>query len=276
MKKTNNYWVPLSLEHRPSIEASWKAGNQESFYHYFPLLYAINESTEKLKINKVTFDISSEKEDELYIASERSELAITCSDSECEDFPVKKIWVIPRVPTEQNIHFEIYDVNYIFDLEETIGVKYFRKNVKRYSKNGNVQYSVEGDPEIAFDIVASWYQKSNRDEFTDFGYTMWLVQNYEMFPDLKARFVYLNGEPVAFSLWGVLPSGIAIHLICKDAIGQPYLQDYTRMMTYKEMVSDGLELVNDGSDCEVPGIRRYKLKLRPKYIIPIYSWERKK
>jgi len=261
--------IPIELFHREIIESSWKKSNQSSFYHYFPLVYAISKSTEPLNFGQSYGDIFLDDIREIYIGGRDLEDALISDD-------IKKIWVVTRPPEIPQINYEVYDVNYILDLNETIGVKYFRKNAQRYSKDGRAQYSPEGSPEIAKEIVMNWYQKSFREEFTDFGYTMWLAENYEMFPDLKARFLYLNDKPVAFSLWGELSSKMAIHLICKDSVAQDYLQDYARMMTYKEMVGDGFETVNDGSDCGEPGIRHFKLKLRPKYIVPIYSWVRKK
>ena len=117
-----------------------------------------------------------------------------------------------------------------------------------------------------------WYEISEREQFTDFGYTEWLTHNFHEFvPDLKPRVVTVEDVPVAFSLWGTIRPGLGIHLICKD-IGWPYLQDYIRYRTYLEMKEAGIKLVNDGSDCGEAGIRAYKSKLRPRFIIPIYSW----
>lgn len=167
---------------------------------------------------------------------------------------------------------ELYDVNFIYDLAITLKVKNFRKNVKRFQRF-KPMYGEPDNPEICWQVVKQWYQKSNREEFTDFGYTRWLTLNYEEFDDLHPRIVLVDGLPMAFSLWGELREDLGIHLVCKD-VGWPYLQDYTRYRTYEEMKALGFNMCNDGGDAGEEGIRIYKTKLRPKFIVPVWSWAR--
>jgi len=234
----------------------------DSFYHYFPLMYAISESGANLKIDE-NFDVWA-GEKELYIEGE----AVIEKPNE-----VKKVWVsLMKAP--YGWRTELYDVNYVYDLAVTLQIKNLRKNVNKFIRNHKeLSYARPPNPETALDIVGEWYKKSDRQKFTDFGYTMWLTRNHDAFKSLHPRLVCEGATPVAFSLWGELSENLAIHLICKD-VGWPYLNDYVRYMTYSEMRDKDFELCNDGGDAGEHGIRVYKTKLRPKFIIPVYSWVR--
>lgn len=245
----------LSKQDRSWLESLFEEKKWDSFYHYFPLLYAISESTETIHV----------KDGNLFV------------DDKTIYFPydldgIDTVLVALNKPSQAGWVEELYDVNYIYELSTTLQIKNFRDNVKKFAKrNSNCEYSADVSPEDGWKIIKRWYGVSKRLKFTDFGYTVWLAENFREFKDLKARIVRLGDKPVAFSLWGKLWNNVAIHLICKD-VGIPYLQDFTRYSTYKEMEGEGIELVNDGSDCGEYGIRVYKTKLRPRFIIPIYSW----
>ena len=262
---------------REAVEAYFRRNRWETFYHYFPLLYAISESTQPLMIDAFLgkiFDITI-NEKEYYF-----EPSMWRPTKPYIEEGLEKVWIATRkcpIEPAKDWKDELYDVNYIYDLDYTLGIRNFRKNVKKFEKaHPDNYYGVEPlrDREgKAWEIVKKWYQISQRSEFTDFGYTEWLTKNLEVFEDLNPRVILVGDEAVAFSLWGTIRSGLGIHLICKD-IGWPYLQDYTRYCTYLEMKEAGIELVNDGSDCGEAGIRAYKSKLRPKFIVPVYSWIR--
>ena len=267
--------IPLHQLHEELIESNLQVIDPKTFYHYFPLIYAMSESTEKFFISEIYAHgdlFVGDNKRECYIPSLYEESA----ESLFRDEELNKIWIMSRPPErlQHLIKHEVFDVNYIFDLSETIKIKNFRKNADRFIKENNPVYSYVSAPETAWEVIKQWYQKSKRDEFTDFGYTRWLSQNYEEFEDLRARLIYVNYKPVGFSLWGSLSKTEAVHLICKD-VGYPYLQDFIRKQTYREMLLSGFKTVNDGRDCGIHGIRMFKMKLRPKYILPIYSWVRK-
>lgn len=249
----------LRIEDEKTISEFCRGESLESFYHYFPLMYAISESTHQLKIDRQN-NIWAD-EGELYIEG----VAIL------EPQRVKKIWVtLQKAPWGWKS--ELYDVNFVYDLEKTLKIRNFRKNVKKFIRdNKNLSYSEPVSPEICWEVVKAWYEKSNRKTFTDFGYTKWLTENYHLFENLHPRIVCSGEKPLAFSLWGELTEELAIHLVCKD-VGYPYLQDYVRQRTYDEMLEKGFKTVNDGGDCGIYGIRRYKEKLRPKFIFPVWSW----
>jgi hypothetical protein len=129
------------------------------------------------------------------------------------------------------------------------------------------------DLNTALELLKKWYEK-RQGSYPDFGYTLFLMTHMEDFPELEGFVVYVNGEPKAFSLWGRMDDEYAIHIACKD-LGLPFLQDYTRHVTYSDMLKMGFKYVNDGGDCGLDGLRVYKSKLRPRFIIPIYSLVRK-
>jgi len=226
-------------------------------------MFAISESGANLEIDP-NLNIWAGK-DELYIEG----------DALFEDEQVRKLW-ISQTKAPMGWRTELYDVNFVYDLETTLKIKNFRKNVNKFIRDHpHIEYTRTSDEyQGVYKVVKRWYEKSHREEFTDFGYTMWLVSNFATFEGLRGRIILDEGEPIAFSLWGELNEGLGIHLICKD-VGYPYLQDYTRYMTYSEMLEKGFRLVNDGSDAGEHGINVFKHKLRPKFILPAYSWVRK-
>jgi len=254
--------VRLSLEYKDIVEEIFKEDKSKSFYHYFPLLYAIDQSTESIFIDSYCDGVVwSKYPTELYYIF----------DGEIPE-TVEKVLISERKSPWGWID-EIYDVNFIFDIDTTVDIKNFRDNIKKFlHQNPNIEY-IPATQEMAVEMVSDWYKKRQNGgvSYTDFGYTYWLAKNFQIFEDIRARAVILNGKVSAISMWGKLDNNIGIHLICKDR-GIPYLQDYTRFQTYNEMKDIGLKYVNDGSDCSQEGIRVYKQKLRPKFIIPIYSW----
>jgi len=258
----------LALSDRRSVEAYFRRNSLDTFYHYFPLLYAISESTETLVFGGSTsgrFRLLVQSADEYYY---QPEVVLP------REF--RKIWITPYKLDGEQWRSELYDVNYIYELDYTLGLRNFRKNIKKFKKNdggGGQWYKLDKPDPRALEVVKRWYSISQREDFTDFGYTMWLLDNFHLFPDLNARLLCIDEKPVGFSLWGKLTEDTGIHLICKDT-GVPYVQDVLRGFTYQEMKEAGLKYCNDGSDCSVPGIRAYKSKLRPRFIIPIYSWIR--
>ena len=252
----------LRIEDEKIISEFCRQEALESFYHYFPLMYAISESTHQLKIDEQ--DNVWADDEELYIEG----VAILE-----EPEKVKKIWVtLQKAPWGWKS--ELYDVNFVYDLKTTLQIKNFRKNVKKFLRdNGRLSYGEPFDSKECWEVVKTWYEKSNRKAFTDFGYTKWLIENYHRFNPIHPRVVSRDGKPLALSLWGELTEETAIHLICKD-VRVPYLQDYIRHMTYSEMLEKGFETVNDGGNCGEQGIDVFKQKLRPKFILPVWSWIR--
>lgn len=242
-----------------------------TFYHFFPLIYAISESTAKLYIDDTY---------RLWVSPEGTELYLDPFTETIPDFTTK-VWTSLRpAPKDSLFHTELYDTNYIYDTKYTLGIKNFRDLKKAFWRKSKEKdfpkISVERKPlhpEDPFQVIRNWYNKGSRQSYSDFGYTLWLANEYEKF-DLKPILVYAEDQPIAFSLWGVLNDRTAIHLICKEN-GWSYLQDYIRYITYEDILAEGLPLINDGGDADIDGLRIYKTKLRPKFIIPIYSWCKK-
>ena len=256
----------LSPSDREILDEYFERQGWNTFYHYFPLIYALSEGAVEMK-----FD---EDAGALWVGE--NELYFPHWNKERFGFPelARKVWIGPYPCPSWMGRSELYDVNYVYSLTTTISIKNFRKNARRFERTyPTVEYAEAKRPEECWEVVKRWYRRSAQETFGDFGYTEWLAWNYDVFPDLRARVVRVEGSPVAFSLWGELREDLAIHLVCKD-LGWSYLQDYTRFQTYSEMLEEGYDAVNDGSDCGREGLRIYKLKLRPRFIIPIYSWVR--
>lgn len=264
----------LGVEDRPIFDDFIKTEELDSFYHYFPILCGISYSNVHPDTGEVRRFHWEVREGALWVWDGNNLFYP----------PIGKRGLIPKVNKVQvsltkapkPFKTAVFDVNYIYDLHTTLAIKNFRHNVKRFKRdNPDVAYVQAGDKE-AYEIVKEWYNsriETSLGDFADFGYTVWLSLNFKVFDDIRARVVLIDGIPKAFTLWGELNENTAIHVICKD-LGIPFLQDYTRYMTYQEMVEEGFRWVNDGSDVGLHGLRIYKLKLRPRYIIPIYSWIR--
>jgi len=252
----------LRVSDRIVFDGYFRRHRLDSFYHYFPLLYAISKADTPISYNKVGRD--------LYVWAGRDLVYPVRKIPRA----VKKVWISltkPRKPWD----YELYDVNYIYDLEETLSIKNLRSNVKLFEKQHPDAAYIELKPKFTYEFVKNWYAKhlGEGKTYANFGWEMWLAGNYNKFDDIKAEGVAENGRLLSVSIWGKLNHQTAIHLICKDA-GVPYTQDFTRYQTYQKMKDEGFKYVNDGSDAGLHGLRVYKLKLRPKFIIPIYSWVR--
>jgi len=257
----------ITLEDRSLFEQNVTSQHWDTFYHYFPLVFAMSKTTgTKWHLDDTFADLWCDKDEVFFVGPN-----IKNWDIEMTDFLPKRVWIGPNKTDIKSYRNELYDVNYIFDLKETVQIKNFRKNVNRFINEHNPEWVPTTNSEEAWEVVKQWYRTSKREEFTDFGYTQWLTQNFAIFPDIHRKIVKINDKAVGFSLWGHLNDQMAIHVIAKDT-GIPYLQDYLRMMTYKDMIEAGYQTVNDGSDCGEHGIRMYKMKLRPKLIVPIWSW----
>jgi len=215
----------LRVSDEASVSEFCNVGGWDSFYHYFPLMYAISESTQPLLIDE-----------HLNIFAGAGELYIE-GEALLDDDELQKVWVsLGKAPRGWST--EMYDVNFIYDLETTLAIKNLRMNVKKFIRdNPNIEYSkAKSNSDEGLYPVILWYEKTDRRTLTDFGYTMWLTKNYNKFQDLQPRVVKINGRIVSFSLWGRLSEKLGIHLICKcDPV--TYLNDYTRYMTYEEMKS---------------------------------------
>ncbi len=256
----------LRLNDRAKIDSYLSKIPQKTFYHYFPLILAISESSDKKMwlddensyINLIVGNVVKE----LYLEPLKP------------NFMVNRIYVSPnKCPYQSFFKSELYDSNFIYDLETTINIKNFKANVKKFEQRNHQIYITLGNYQDDLEVIKEWYKKRPNTEFTDFGYTLWLIKNYQLFNDLHPNVVYLGKEPVCFSLWGELDDETAVHIISKDK-GIPYLQDYIRMKVYKEMLEKGFKYVNDGGDAGSHELRRYKQKLRPKFILPIWSWRK--
>jgi hypothetical protein len=247
----------LRIEDRYDIDDFYDFVPQRTFYHYFPLLFAISESDQRLNYdesspNKIFVDWL----EPYYAAGEQS-------------IGVKKVWIAPY-KTTRGMDSVLYDSNFIFDLKRTLDIKNYRANIKKFEAENHKFSFLEANETDAITVIKRWYER-HKESCTDFGYTLWFAKNLKLFPDIHSNIAYIKDEPVAFSLWGELDKETAIHIISKDR-GIPYLQDYIRHLTYTEMLSKGFTMVNDGGYSGDDGLRRYKEKLRPEFIIPIYSW----
>jgi hypothetical protein len=246
----------------------------------------------------------SESGDQMYIDAEMgTEVHTKDGDLYYQPFnyisdKVNKVWVTTVLPRRRQIlnwDVELFDINYVYHLETTLQVKNFRDNVRRFEErvphetiwskgfhSGIESGNYIGDDladstfagDTALSIVKEWY-RMNKEDVTDFGYTLWLSQHFWWFPDMRCIILKVNSKAVGCSIWGVLDRDTAIHLICKTTTGDLYSNDFLRYETYKQMKQLGYVYCNDGSDCGSDGIAAYKRKLRPKFIIPIYSWIRK-
>lgn len=250
----------LSLDDRSWFEETYGGLSLPSFYHYFPLTLAISETTTTLYRGDSGVYVDERK---LYLLPKN----LSCVNK------VEKI----EISTLELDGFKtsVYDVNYFYDLKETVEIKNFRDNVKKFVRDNKAEFK-EADKEDVFEVIKVWYEKhknSNNSQMEDFGYTLYFAENYSLFDDLKVRITTVDERKASVSIWGGLNETVAVHLISKD-LGIPYLQDYTRMETYNEMLKEGYRIVNDGSDVSLSGLRIYKTKLRPRYIIPIFSLER--
>jgi hypothetical protein len=248
----------LRLEDRYELDDYYEFVPTRTFYHYFPYLFAISESDTKLffeesQPNKVFVDWQ-----ELYYANDDIQ-------------HMKKVWIAPYKKSA-TMDTVLYDNNFIFNLKETLGIKNFRANLKKFERDHPEFLFKEADTSNALLVIKDWYER--RGAQPDFGYVLWFAKNLNLFKDIHSNIGVIKEKPVAFSLWGELDDETAVHIISKDR-GIPYLQDYMRSLTYEDMTKKGFTMVNDGGDIGDAGLYQYKLKLRPKFIIPIYSWTSK-
>lgn len=232
----------LETSDRKTIDSEIEIVPYKTFYHYFPYMQANQALTDGKRV------YADEKT--LYFSTKDTKLGVLVA-------PYLIDW-----------RSSLYDTNYIYKLEETIAIKNFRANIKKFDKVNSFELhkATQGD---AYKILLDWYKKKKTD---DYGYVKWFVENLDLYKDIHADIGYINANPVAFSVWGELWTDTSVHIISKDR-GIPYLQDKMRMEIYNDMIDRGFVYCNDGGDAGVHTLRMYKLKLRPRYIIPIWSWK---
>jgi len=250
----------LSIADRDKVERRLKELQQDSFYHYFPLLLAISERSKRMEVDS---------EGNVWVGD--GELYFEGTPSAMSK--ARRVWVSQNKPP-MGWRFEVYDVNYVYELKTTLQVKNFRDNVKRFERDNPKVRVAPFERGEALNLLEEWYSAGKRREYSDFGYTLYLVEHFEDFGDLEGFLVYLDCDTVGgLSVWGRLGPDTAIHLVCKTR-SDPFLHDFTRYKTYEVMADKGFKYVNDGSDVGIPGIRIYKTKLRPWLIYPVWSWFR--
>lgn len=263
----------LSLSDRELVENRLREVNQDSFYHYFPLILAISETNDE--------PLYVDSKGNLWVGKEAKELYFEGSEDALER--AYRVWISQNLPPRNWGYASLYDVNYVYDLKTTLNLENFRDNVKRFEKsNSNVCVKSFENSFVrdALKVLEEWYSKrKERKTFSDFGYTTYLVSRFSDFYDeLRGIIAYRRDVPVGISLWSdsrpVIGIGlVSNHLVCKTR-DLPFLHDFLRYETYCRMRDEGVDCVNDGSDLGLEGLRTYKLKLRPRLIFPIWSWNR--
>lgn len=190
---------------------------------------------------------------------------------------IKEIKVSTIAPRKHNQwEAKLYDRNYIYDLGYTLKIESFVKNAKRFNKE-NIPDFLPITAKEAWIITEHWYQYKLKkySEFHMVETELYLIENFPKFGlNLWGVFVPNIGW-IGVSLWGEFKDDIAIHIVSKDIGALPYAQDFLRYKTYHDMKSRGFNYVIDGSDLGFGGLRKYKTKLRPYLIIPVWSWVRK-
>lgn len=269
----------LKLEDRSKIEPLL---SKDTFYSHFPMIMAMSCNQDKpfkyCFTKNYGFLSTSYPIDLLCLWGDHKNLIFPVQD---HDFPlyhyVNKVHIsTKRTKREEYINKE-FGRDYIFDLQETIDIKNFKHNYKRFERNHPSVEWVRAEMSDAFYFIEKWFIKRYKKlgsnvEIPDLGHTVYLTSNYDAFPELRAKVIIIQGEVKAFSLWGPLTPDRSVHIILKCDTSLTYLSDYARYRTYLDMLVDKFIEVNDGGDMGVHGLRMYKLKLRPKYVIPLYSW----
>lgn len=249
----------------------YKKAHPLTYYHYYPSIEAM------IKLGEVFVD----------------EMGLIWLDEDKLLFYNPKIYLPDNVTTIQVLtpqiypggvligwKYELFDRNYIHDLSYTINLENFRRNVSRFVRDNKYIQFVDLKPEIAIQFLFSWYEKRfDKDKEEKRVYhnpliEFYLIKNKERYPGMRLKGLYTNEELIGITLWGKLSSDTAIHIICRDN-GVVYAHDYLRARTYMEMLDEGYVYVNDGSDLGLEGLRKYKSKLRPHLIIPVYSGVKK-
>lgn len=169
-----------------------------------------------------------------------------------------------------NVAYTLYDREYVYDIQTTLDVKNFRDNAKRFVRDTfpiKIEPLQKSNQLPSIEMLKQWYQKHYA-ALQDFGQTIYTLEHFSDL-GLEGDVFYINDAVKGISLYQTNMTK-AIHITSKD-MGQPFLQDYMRFYTYEKLLDKGVTTVYDGSDCDDQGLAVYKLKLRPKLIIPIYS-----
>ena len=271
--------IEFKIEDREKIEPFL---TKDNFYSHFPMVMAMNDMNDRPFKYNLTKDYGlgslHRRKNSICIWTDEEELLFPPQDI---DYPLyhwaNKIHIANKKTNREGYTNKEFGRDYIFDLQETIDIKNFKHNYTRFERdNPNVKWE-DAKMIDAFRYIGEWFHdrykrsKSNC-EIPDIGHTVYLCSMYEKFPELRAKVITIDGEIKAFSLWGPLAYNRAVHIILKCDTSLTYLSDYARYRTYLDMLVDKFETVNDGGDMGVHGLRMYKLKLRPKYVIPLYSW----
>jgi hypothetical protein len=254
-------------EHR--VQDYIETVKNKTFYHYYPLL------------NCMLRDVPHIVDDNGYILVDEYEIYF--GDSRLRQPGLEKIWIVDSPISMPGI-VEEYDRNYIYDLKTTLGIKNLRMNAKKFlqeTKGLEVRWMSGYCREGCTNLLREWYKEYN-EATSDFGYTMNLVNHCKEFHskyELKIGCLYIGDKMMNLSIWGKLDSNNVVYIVCKSLKKLPngenniyFVGDYSRVMAYSDMLSEGYQQVNDGSDLGLLGLAQYKMKFRPININPIYSW----
>lgn len=237
---------------------------QKTFYHNFPLMDSIVKSEEDLYVN--TFGVKFKNTNNYFICPFPEE----CNPDSISVHPV---------PLD-GYNNEVLENNYIYKIEDTLAIKNFRMNVKKF-KNHYTDNEIDWrTPTIneMYKMLKSWYSTHFKEVY-DFGYTSYMVKNFIRYQNLSPNFnvkgLYIDNEIVNLSIWTKLKHDTAVYIVCKSENGyNQFIGDYVRYLVYNSMNEAGYTFINDGSDLGLEGLKKYKTKFRPIRIESIYEVKR--
>lgn len=273
---------PLVLEDRSKIDAYLPHNH---FYSYFPLIWALMLSEgAQYFFNIRDTDLSTQEQllsgEDVFIWTDQDKLLLNPMHGLPESYFINEVMFSDKYyPSSKNLNSILISKDYIYNLNEVTNIKNIRMNIKKLTNSkyfSDLEYDKDHN-KLGLNYVLEWYKQriidKNEDQ-SDFGYTIELVKNFSLFKDLHSRILTYNDKVVAYTLWGELNTITqrAIHIVLKCNNNIPYLADYLRDLIYKEMISAGFTTVSDGDDLGNKELTNNKLKRRPSYIIPIYSW----
>jgi hypothetical protein len=242
-----------------------------TFYHYYPLLCALSDSSFAPLFSDEVGRIWSDAKELLFQPE--------------GEVPKEVENILIATDPLDGWKVEPYDNNYIYDLDQTMKIKNFRMNVKKFEQDVKEKgqewvWKRNMSQKDILELLKQWYSQYGKD-VTDYGYTSKLVEEWNGFKSdkfdelgLQARALYIDDKIVSLSMWGKLCDGMAVYIVCKS-LKAPYISyfvgDFVRWNTYIEMISYGYRYVNDGGDLGLEGLKKYKMKFRPVDVIDIYS-----
>lgn len=143
----------------------------------------------------------------------------------------------------------------------------FRKNTRHFERlHADIVYRPLRDDDNPTALLAEWVTEGQEVYDLDT-----IIRYLEQLTPDRAAILEVGGTPVGLNCWD--ENYLFVNFRYSFAGKIPYLSEYIRLRFYLDMADRTKKLVNDGGSLGNDNLYRFKMKLRPHGVLPVYSWK---